>query len=719
MEEEPAGYQGDTELKFSREQSFFDRSKGVKLLIGFFFFCGLFFFLHFRDVKVEMLELDSLAPRYLVAQVDVEFVDEEATLIKKQQAVEQIGKIYRINEQQLYNRRHEFEDLFTKDQSWRDLLSEITFDEVYRKMDAFLSVLGKQRFTDTRTLAKMKEAKFPSDDVMIFAVEEGKGFVFPRPLIQKLFRKSFGTDTFNTADLFVADHFLDKTWEFEEDIPAQRQLRKYIQDKVEGIYSKISAGNRIINQGDKVTARHIAILRAMKKELQEQHNLWHPLTLFGSFIMAFLLTTICYSYLRLNQLAVLASNRRLFLLATVIIVTMALSKGTEVMLLSSTSRWMEYIRYPIFTPFAAIMLCSLMNPSIATVATGFLVVVLTMTLTFDRNGFMIVNLASGIVAILNTRTLRKRKEIFVVSFKAFLTALIASLSIGLYQMGIREHAIVADIVTSGAFMAITALMVMGLLPIFESLFKIMTDVTLMEYMDPNSELLRRLSIEAPGTYQHSMVVGNLAEAAALAIGANGLFCRVSSLFHDIGKTITPQYFTENQQPGMNIHQLLTPLESAQVIIAHVSEGVALARKAGLPEQFIDIVKEHHGTTLTMYFYQKELERMGKDPSLVDEADFRYGGPKPRSKESAIIMIADSVEAASRSLDVLSEENVESLATKIIRVKAEDGQFDECPLTFEELATVKNTLVRTICAFSHTRVKYPAQITRETSPVINA
>jgi membrane-associated HD superfamily phosphohydrolase len=159
---------------------------------------------------------------------------------------------------------------------------------------------------------------------------------------------------------------------------------------------------------------------------------------------------------------------------------------------------------------------------------------------------------------------------------------------------------------------------------------------------------------------------------------------------------------------MNIHQLLTPQESAQVIIAHVSEGVALARKAGLPEQFIDIIKEHHGTTLTYYFYRKQIEKVGGDKSLVDEREFRYGGPKPRSKESVIIMIADSVEAASRSLDKINEESLMALAGRLIKDKADDGQFDQSLLTFEELAIVKTTLVKTLVAYGHSRVKYPMQ-----------
>ena len=373
------------------------------------------------------------------------------------------------------------------------------------------------------------------------------------------------------------------------------------------------------------------------------------------------------------------------------------------------------MRYPIFVPFAAILLCSLMNSAIATFVSGFLIIVLAITLTFDRQGFMLINFVAALVAILSIHTLRRRKEIFVVCGKAWLCSLLVILSIHFYKNTINSS-LPVDIISSTIFLLFTAVLVVGLLPLLESCFGIMTDVTLMEYMDPNNELLRRLSLEAPGTYQHSVVVGNLTEAAATAIGANGLFCRVATLYHDVGKMINPQYFTENQMGGVNIHQLLTPKESAQVIIAHVSEGVALAHKAHLPEQFIDIIKEHHGTTLAYFFYRKQLDLVGGDKSLVDEREFRYAGPKPRSKESAIIMIADSLEAASRSLDKITEESLTALANQLLKDKADDGQFDQCLLTFEELAIVKTTLVNTLVAYGHARVKYPTRDPqKETTP----
>jgi putative nucleotidyltransferase with HDIG domain len=228
----------------------------------------------------------------------------------------------------------------------------------------------------------------------------------------------------------------------------------------------------------------------------------------------------------------------------------------------------------------------------------------------------------------------------------------------------------------------------------------------MEFMDPSSELLRRFAVEVPGTYQHSLVLGNLAEVAAQAIGCNGLFCRAATLYHDIGKMGNPQFYTENQQGSVNIHQLLTPLESAQVIISHVADGVAIARKYRLPESFIDIIREHHGTTLVYYFYRKELELKGGRVEEVNEAQFRYPGPKPRSKESAIIMICDSIEAASRSMEEINEQTVTEMIERLVGEKGEDGQFDEAQLTFEELGQIKKALIKTLVLTYHVRVKYP-------------
>jgi cyclic-di-AMP phosphodiesterase PgpH len=713
MNDRVSEIENHNELKFSREQGFFDKSTGIRVLIGVLFTLALFAFLHFREVRVEVPEFNSIAPSYIVAQVDFDFLDEEATILMKQEAVRDVGKIYQISEKEIRQRRIEFENFLIYNQDWRKYATSSTFEEMYKGIDALDKALLQVRFTDPRTLQKIKDLHLSSTNYLIYTPADlSEKIIFPTQIWDAISQIAFPNDTFNSGTMtFLIGYFQTKTWLVEEDLNAERALRRRIQSRIPDKYTHVSAGSRIIDQGERVTARHIAMLQAMKKALREKHNLWHPLTLLGSLILAVLLTGICYVYFRVNHKQILFSNRKLFLLVTVVILSFGISKAIEFFLLTSKTNLMEVVRYPLFVPFAAILLCSLMNGGIATFASGFLTVIFTLALAFERQGFMILNIAAAIVAILSIHSLRHRKEIFVVCGKAWLCCLAIIFSLHFYQNTLWSMSVLADIISTAIFMLLTAILVVGLLPLLESTFRIMTDATLMEYMDPNNDLLRRLTIEAPGTYQHSVVVGNLTESAALAIGANGLFCRVATLYHDIGKLVTPQYFTENQQDSMNIHQLLTPRESAHVIIAHVSEGVALARKANLPEQFIDIIKEHHGTTLTYFFYRKQLEKVGGDKSLVDEKEFRYAGPKPRSKESAIIMIADALEAASRSLDKINEETLMGLANRLIKERAEDGQFDNCLLTFEELAIVKTTLVKTLVAFGHTRVKYPLQETR--------
>lgn len=698
------------ELKFSREQGFFDKNSIIRWLIGLLFAFTLFLILHFREIEVETLELHSIAPGYVVSQIDFDFYDEEATIILKQEVVRDNGKIYQVNDKEIRQRRIEFENYLIYNQEWRQIVERSTFEDMYKGVDLLEKSLINLRFTDPRTLQKLREAKLPVANYQIYTpLDLSEGVILPPQIWDNLKQISFSTVNIDqeTAN-FIISWFQSKLWMMQEDIPSQGLLGRKLKSQVPEKYTHVSGGSRIVDQGEKVTTRHVAMLQAMQKSLREKSNLWHPLPMAGSLLMSLLLTGICTAYFHFNQPQILSSNRKLFLLVAIVLLVLVIAKGTEFFLLNSKNNLLDVVRYPLFVPFAAILLCSLVNASIAIFAGGFLTIILTLALAFESQGFMIINLVGALVAGLSARHLKQRKEIFVVCGKALFCCLIAIFALAFYQNTLWSVSIFSDILCAALSMLFTAVLVVGLLPLFESTFKVMTDVTLMEYMDPNNDILRRLTIEAPGTYQHSVVVGNLAEAAALAIGANGLFCRVSTMYHDIGKMVTPQYFTENQQCGVNIHQLLTPKESAHVIIAHVSEGVALARKAGLPEQFIDIIKEHHGTTLVYYFFRKELEKMNGEKNLVDEKDFRYAGPKPRSKESAIIMIADSLEAASRSLEESNEETLLALATRLIREKAEDGQFDNCLLTFEELAIVKNVLVKTLVAYGHSRVKYPTR-----------
>ncbi|MEX0748285.1 MAG: HDIG domain-containing metalloprotein, partial [Rhodothermales bacterium] len=251
-----------------------------------------------------------------------------------------------------------------------------------------------------------------------------------------------------------------------------------------------------------------------------------------------------------------------------------------------------------------------------------------------------------------------------------------------------------------------------LLWVFERVFDVTTDLTLLELSDTNRPLLKELSLRAPGTFNHSLQVANLAEGAADAVGANALLTRVGALYHDIGKMLKPEYFVENQRPGTNPHTQLKPRMSALIIASHVKEGLEMGRQYKLPQRVLDFIPMHHGTTRIEFFYRKALDqRKDGDPEIL-ESEFRYPGPRPHSKETGILILADSVEAASRSLSDPTHKRLESLIEMIFTARIEDGQLDRTDLTFRDLDQIKETFLSMLLGIYHVRVKYPGQIEAE-------
>jgi putative nucleotidyltransferase with HDIG domain len=685
------------------------RQLGRRVSLGLIFVLALTFFLHFREVGMEMLEIGTLAPRYVIAQIDFDFPDSEATQVLKQEAVRDIGVIYKIDEAQVVAYRNQLEASLIKHQKWRNELPKSTFDDIYNALEAVEEELIQVRFSDERTLRKMQDLHLKSGDFYLFEPPEDKNAIssLPSSFWSHVEKELNSGQTFQEESLyFIIQKFSHEEWRFHQDYFLERIVRQVVQEQVPKKYTHVEAGSQIVLRNETVTVRHVAMLQAMKQALAESRNLWTPLTLFGSALLAVCLTIASLIYLRIFHREITRSLQKLTLLVVIILLTLVLAKGTEYFLLYKGKNLIEMARFPLLVPFAAMLITVLLGSELALFAALFLTVVLGFMLPLDNAFFLVINLFAALATILFARSLHKRKEVFTVCSKVWLSCIPLFIAFNCIDNSLLNINVLIDVASGFIFMMGTALFAIGLLPILESLFCIMTDMTLMEYMDPNNELLRRLSLEAPGTYQHCLVVGNLAEAAARAIGANGLFCRVSTLYHDIGKLFNPHYFTENQLGGFNIHQLLTPLESTQVIIAHVAEGEALARKYRLPQSFIDIVREHHGTTMVYYFYCKQVEQMNGDATKVNEKLFRYPGPKPRSKESAIIMLADTVEAASRSMDEITEELTTDMVEKLVAAKAESGQFDDCQLTFEELGMVKKAMVKALIVTRHLRVKYP-------------
>jgi len=326
----------------------------------------------------------------------------------------------------------------------------------------------------------------------------------------------------------------------------------------------------------------------------------------------------------------------------------------------------------------------------------------------DSINLTIIFFIGGIMSGLLVRTTRRRSQIIKAGFLAGIIQSFCLLLIYPIKSYILENSVllseIVPIITSGI---ISSIIVLGSLPIFEYLFKIVTKISLLELSDFNHPLLKKMIIEAPGTYQHSLVVGNLAEAASEAIGINSLLARVGAYYHDIGKIEKAEYFSENQMFTSSKHDKLQPSMSRLIILNHVKEGVELSKKYKLNPILEQFIAEHHGTSLMYYFYRRALE--GADVTKqVGEEGFRYPGPKPKRKEVAIVLLADSVEAACRALTEPTPERITEVVHKIINNKFIDGQLDLCELTFNELNKIASTFIYILSAVYHSRVQYPEE-----------
>ena len=357
----------------------------------------------------------------------------------------------------------------------------------------------------------------------------------------------------------------------------------------------------------------------------------------------------------------------------------------------------------VVMPFVAMTMTVLFNGRVSMIAAMILSVVIGLQPVFHDIPALFFCLIGGVTAALSVRTLRRRSNFYVPVALIATGYFVAALAIGL-----TSGWPVGQVVLRAAWGAVNGLVSAGLtfflLPVAELVTHITTDLTLLELSDPSRPLLRRLSVEANGTYAHSVAMANLVEAACNRVGGNGLLGRVGCYYHDIGKVKNPFYFVENQTHGQNPHDRLQPLQSAQIIKAHVTDGLALAAEAGLPDAVAAFIPEHHGTTEITYFLDKAKKNDGGAP--INPEDFRYPGPKPRSMETAISMMADSVEAALRVLEDLTPQKIEEAIDHIVRTKLNAGQLDEAPMTLQQIEQVKAEFMRVLGGMHHHRIDYP-------------
>lgn len=603
-------------------------------------------------------------------------------------------------------------------ESLRTALSEglIILGEIFRRgifsTDSAFSIERGQRLS----LFLVEDERGQIQEVEILSEEEGL-----RTLRIQLAALDVPRDS--TVALFrVLRSALSPNLVFDEE-RTNLQVRR-AQEALPVATINIAEGDTLIEPNSRVSAIDKERLDAYRKALRnsERDNLGLNRLFYERAMLTFLLVLGAVFFLRTagNQLK---RNHRIFALSgglilfNLLIIRLVIEFGDSA--LAETTPLL-----PAILPF---LLPIIIGPMVITILVG------------ARPGI----LAAGLIATFNAMMQGNSLAILLISQLACLVAISACRNIQLRTSLVRAGSLSGAVVAAGALLLglrntvdivtllyqvlasigtgiLSGMLIVGLLPILENLFKYTTDITLLELTDFNHPLLRKMQLEAPGSYHHSLMVANLAENAAAAIGANSLICRVCALFHDIGKLTKPDYFTENQTSGYNPHLEHNPSMSALVIKSHVKEGVQLAKEYKLPRIIIDVIKQHHGTSLIQYFYYKALQKKraengvespfpqapGIELDKVNEETYRYEGPIPQFTESAIVMLADSVEAASRSLKKVSQQSIEELIDKIFLARMQDRQLDDTPLTFAELQSIRKSFVFALMNMLHARVEYP-------------
>lgn len=458
----------------------------------------------------------------------------------------------------------------------------------------------------------------------------------------------------------------------------------------------VMAGERIVGKGEVVTeekGRRIAALEAEEdRRFAEGFNVWGQMA--GQLLLAMISFVALYMFLLNTRHRILEDNRRVLMVLVMVLMVSAM----EAMMVRMAPEWV------LLVPLCVVpILMRVFFDMRAALYIHLTTVIVLANLVPNSFEFIFYQLVTGMMSIIAVRNLEKRAQFFVLA-----TVIFVSYSL-IYTAGVLSQDTNFDSLQLERYLifflnAVLTLLAYPLIYLFERMFGMTTALTLMELSSTNNEAMRMLSRRAPGTFQHSVQVANIAEDLVSELGGDALLTRVGALYHDIGKIRNPIYFTENQTSGFNPHDELDNEESARMITSHVTEGLKLARKYHLPSEVQDFIRTHHGTTMTGYFYAKELEK--HPDGDFDISAFRYPGPRPYSRETAVVMIVDTVEAACRSLKNHTKESTDAMIDKLIDGKIAAGQLDNCPLSYGDIARVRKILKEKMMSIYHVRVEYP-------------
>lgn len=679
----------------------------------------------------EELKKGDVSPRAIYAPIDFKYqtgIDEERTKLKREKAAQAIDEVYDIGGEVSKNLLKQIDKFFDQIIAIQNL-KEAEEEELSKAKSALVVSISEASIKAFLADSKLKDTKVKTKDllntflskgittsklekrliksgrshVMLRNIDtqvEGKvpieNFLTLNKVKKEITSKAQGMFPENRKLRIVvidlSEKVLEPNLQFNEALTNERRKLAYDNAPAQYKEKEVKKEELIIARGERVNKTH---LLKIKEVFRRQIRVNRFMFFSGATILALIFLIIISIYLKSYEPKIFLNTRKLILIATLFILILISAKIIV--------DYSDLPSYAIPVAIASILIAMLIGPRVAIIITVVLSIFVGI-IAGDKLNVATVSFIGGIVGIFFIEGARRRSQILIAGCFVGLASFVSICAIELL------HGLNYTVFLKQGFWGLisglgSAIIITGVLPVFEYLFNMSTNISLLELSDLNHPLLKEMVLKAPGTYHHSLIVGNLAEAACDSIGANALLARVGSYFHDIGKTEKAEYFSENQVGlAKKKHDKLTPSMSSLVITNHVKDGVELARKYKLNQAVIDFIEQHHGTSLIYYFYQRALEKT-EDDRMPKEEGFRYPGPKPQTKETAVVLLADSAEAASRALSEPTPARIKGLVRKIINNKFIDNQLDQCDLTLKNLEVIGDTFAHILMGIFHSRVEY--------------
>ncbi len=697
-------------------------TSGIKffdVVYWLFFFAVLVFLLASKSNEPKNLpKIDEFAKYDIVAPYGIKLIDEAKTQAIKEEVIKSVPEKYKFDETILAEMLKNIDTIFEFIKSSRaeNQVLPLNDDQIEKKIEnvkisfnafkAALTIsdesLQKAKATLDRIIKNIMSAEVPAARILEATSEAAKKIKMS-PFNEKIQQMLLDIFEQNIKPNYIYDK------------QATQKLRNKLLSDAIAVERHIKAGQIIVRRGEIVQKEHLDILNKFSTSETGRYAVY---SYISAALIALFSIIVVVIYLIQNHEDIFKQKSLLTMMAIIVLAVLAIARIVDFIAPErQAAALLSAHETPFFSPFivpvaaAAILIAILIDPRLAFIVNIITVILVDIILGHSNLNFLIINILSGTIAVLNVKNVNHRADITKAGIMVSFTNVFLIISYAILEYNTAninyQSGVINDVIWGFFNGFISAIFAIGLLPYLESLFKVSSSMRLLELSDLNQPLLRRLLLEAPGTYHHCIIVGNLAEAAAQDIEADALLCRVGAYYHDIGKLKRPGFFIENQTCGANIHDNIKPNLSAKSIMSHTKDGYEIGLEYQLPKEILDIIIQHHGTNLITYFYSKALESgdKGMKEELL-EGEYRYLGPKPQTREAAIILLADAVEAAFRTLTKPSPSAVESLVKKIKNERFNDGQFDECDITLKDLEKISLTLIRIINGMYHSRIEYP-------------